>query len=71
VPFLAQSSNAAIKNRFLAVSTLGTIELLEAFLAVRNSILFVEISCAKRISAVGAGEVFWMIRLSYGLNYFS
>jgi len=61
VPLLSQGGNAAIENGFLAVSAFWTIDLLEAFLAVRNSILFEEVPGAERFSAVAAGEVLWMI----------
>lgn len=64
VPLLAKGSNAAIENGFLAVSAFWTIDLLEAFLTVRYSILFKEVPGAKRFSAVAAGEVLWVICFS-------
>jgi hypothetical protein len=64
VPLLSEGSNATIENWFLAVSTLWTIDLLEAFLAVRNSILFKEVPGAKRLSAVATAKVLWMIGFS-------
>jgi hypothetical protein len=68
VPLLAESSNAAIHNWFVAVSAFWTVKLLKALLAVRRAVLLVEVSGSKRFSAVGAREVLWMITFAHCLN---
>jgi len=71
VPFLSECSNASIQDWFIAMSAFRAIDILITVLAMRTSILIVEVLRSKRSSTVSASKVFWMECLSESLNNFS
>jgi len=71
VPLLAESSDAFIQHWFVTVSTLRTVQLLEASLTMGSSALFKEIPCTKRFSAITTRKMLRVISLAKCLNELS
>jgi hypothetical protein len=71
VPFLIQRRHATIQNRFVAMRASHAEQLLVAFLAVRQVVLFVEIVGAEGVLTITTDEVLRVVSVAQRLNDFA